>query len=174
MERGEKKAVVEQLREDLKDVQGIFLCNFNGLTVEKDTQLRSKMRENGARYEVVKNTLLKLAFADTDLAQVNDHLVGNTAIAHNKDDVVGLAKLIRDFAKENEAFNFKAGVVEGQVIQLQELDSLAEMPSKEELVSKMMYMLNFPVQGLATTLSGVSRKLVVALDQIRQQKENNG
>lgn len=172
MERNQKRQIVEQLKEELGNVNNVFLCNFNGLTVEKDTQLRKQMRESGASYSVVKNTLLKLAFADSDFSKVDEHLSGNTALAHSAENMVGLAKLIRDFAKENEAFDFKAGVIEGQVIDLSGLEALAEMPSKEELVSKLMYMLNFPVQGLVTSMSGLTRNLVVALDQIRQQKEN--
>jgi large subunit ribosomal protein L10 len=173
MEHDRKREIVTSLKEELGQVSSVFLCNFNGLTVEKDTQLRRKLRENGAKYAVIKNTLLKLAFADTDLAQVSDHLVGNTAVAHNDKDVVGLAKAIRDFAKDKQAFKLKSGVVEGRVISVNDLDALATMPSKEELVSKLMYMLNFPIQGFATALAGVSRKFVVVLDQIKQQKENN-
>ncbi len=173
MRKEEKKEIVKKLKEELGDINGVFLCNFNGLSVAKDTQLRGKMRECGASYTVVKNTLLKLAFADSDFAQINDHLVGNTALAHNQEDVVALAKVIRDFAKENEAFRFKAGVIEGKVIDINQLDSLANLPSKEVLVAKMMFMLNYPVQGLVTSLSGVMRKLAVALDQIKLQKEQN-
>jgi len=174
MERKAKHELVAKLRNELDGVTSVFLCNFKGLTVEKDTQLRRKMRESGAKYTVIKNTLLKLAFADTDFTKIDEHLVGNTALAHNSEDIVGLAKLIRDFAKENESFEFKAGVVEGQAIDLKGLEALAEMPPKEVLVSKLMYMLNFPVQGLATVLSGTLRNLVVTLDQVRQQKEQNG
>lgn len=171
MERNKKREIVEQLKAELGDVTSVFLCNFSGLTVDKDTEMRKSMREAGVSYAVHKNTLLKLAFADTDFAQVNDHLKGNTAIVHGNEDIVGVAKLIRDYAKKNEAFQFKAGVVEGQVIDVAGLDTLAEMPSKEELVSKLMYMMNFPVQGLVTAMSGLSRNLVVVLDQIKQQKE---
>lgn len=173
MDRHTKKEIVDRLREDLKDIESVFLCDFKGLTVEKDTQLRRSMREKGANYSVVKNTLLKLAFTDTSFSQVDESLVGNTALVYHPEDVVGTAKLISEFAKDNEAFNFKAGVVEGKAISVNELESLANMPSKETLVSKMMFMLNYPIQGLATTLSGVNRKLVVALDQIKKQKEQN-
>jgi large subunit ribosomal protein L10 len=171
MERQTKIDTVKRMREELDGVRSVFLCNFNGLTVEKDTQLRAKMRESGARYTVVKNTLLKLAFAETDFEKVNDQLVGNTALAYNEEDLIGLAKLIRDFAKENNAFQFKGGVVEGKAISVDDLDALAKMPSREELVAKMMYMLNYPVQGLAVALSGITRNFVVVLDQIKQKKE---
>lgn len=173
MDRNTKERIVNELKGELDGVSTVFLCDFNGLTVDKDTQLRRTMRESGAKYGVVKNTLLKLAFNGTDFDQVDDHLVGNTALAHNAEDVIGLAKIIRDFAKENQAFKFKAGVVEGRVIDLNGLDALASMPSKEVLVSKLMYLLNYPVQGLATALAGIPRNLVVVLDQIKKQKEEN-
>jgi large subunit ribosomal protein L10 len=173
MDRHKKHEIVKKLKEELDGVNSVFLCDFKGLSVEKDTQLRRTMRESGSTYSVVKNTLIKLAFDDTDFNQVGDHLVGNTALAYNREDIVGLAKVIRDFAKDNEAFEFKAGVIEGRVIDLTQLENLASMPPKEELVGKMMFMLNFPVQGLVTALSGVTRQLVVALDQIKQQKEQN-
>jgi large subunit ribosomal protein L10 len=172
MEKKNKIDIVNQLKDELNGVSSVFLVSFKGLTVEKDTVLRKQMRDSGAKYAVVKNTLLKLAFKDTDFAQVNDNLVGNTALVHNEDDLVGLAKTIRDFAKEHSAFEFKAGVVEGKVITANELTALAEMPSKEQLVAKLMYMMNYPLQGLATSLNGITRNFVVVLDQIKQQKEN--
>jgi large subunit ribosomal protein L10 len=171
MDRKTKHEVVAGLKKDLEGVNTVFLCDFKGLTVEKDTALRRNMRDNGANYTVVKNTLLKLAFTDSDFSQIEDHLVGNTALVYNEEDVLGLAKLIRDFAKEHEAFKFKAGVVEGKAIDIADLDNLASLPPKEVLVSKLMYMMNYPIQGLATALSGTIRKLAVALDQIKQQKE---
>jgi len=173
MDRNTKQEIVSQLRADLSGISTVFLCDFKGLTVEKDTQLRKQLRESGTTYAVVKNSLLKLAFSGTNLDQVDDHLKGNTALAYHQTDVVALAKLIREMAKAHEAFNFKVGVVEGKVIDVKGLEALAALPPKEVLVSKLMYMLNYPVQGLATALSGISRNLVVVLDQIRQQKEEN-
>lgn len=173
MERNDKKQLVEKLKNDLQGVDSVFLCNFKGLSVEKDTELRRKMRDSGSQYTVIKNTLLKLAFAETDFSQVNDKLVGNTALAYNQEDVVGLAKIIRDFGKDNPAFEFKAGVVDGKVIQVEELTSLADLPPKEVLVSKLMFMMNYPVQGLVTSLSGIVRNLAVVLDQIQKQKAQN-
>lgn len=173
MERNRKHEIVAKLKENLDGVSSVFLCDFNGLTVEKDTQLRRSMREQGSNYEVVKNTLIKLAFVDTDFAQVDEKLRGNTALVYNKEDVVGLAKLIRDFAKDNTAFKFKVGVVEGKVIDLNDLDTLASLPPKEELIAKMMFLLNYPMQGFVTALSGTVRNLAVVLDQVRQQKETN-
>lgn len=173
MERNKKHELVQRLKQDLDGVDTVFLCNFKGLSVAKDTELRRKMREQGARYEVVKNTLLKLAFTDTTFSEMDPHLEGNTAVAHSGEDLVGLAKLIRDFAEDNESFQFKSGVVEGKVIDVNGLEALASMPPKEELVGKMMYMLNYPVQGLVTALNGVYRNLAVVLEQVRLQKEES-
>ena len=171
MERHQKKELVEKLKADLQGIDSIFLCNFKGLTVDKDTQLRRQIRESGSRYTVVKNTLLKLAFADSSFAQIEDILEGNTALAYHPEDPLALAKLIRGFVKENKAFEFKAGVVEGKVIDLGGLETLADLPPKEVLVAKLMFMMNYPVQGLVTSLSGILRNFAVVLDQIKQQKE---
>lgn len=172
MERSTKEQIVNTVKGDLEGVSSIFLCDFNGLTVEKDTQLRRSMREQGSSYSVVKNTLLKLAFVDSDFDQVSDHLKGNTALVYNKENPVEVAKLIRDFSGDNDAFKFKAGVVEGKVIDANGLKALADLPPKEVLVSKLMFMMNYPVQGMVNSLSAISRNFVVALDQIRQKKEN--
>jgi large subunit ribosomal protein L10 len=171
VEKGVKIELVQRLKEQLKDIDTIFLCNFRGINVDIDTKLRRELRENGSTYLVVKNTLAKWAFEDSDFSQLNPHLVGNTAIAYNQADVVGLAKLLSKFVKEHDKFEFKAGVVEGKVIDLAQLQTLASLPPKEVLVAKLMFMLNYPVQGLVTTLSGVLRNFAVVLDQIRTKKE---
>ncbi|MCB1042106.1 MAG: 50S ribosomal protein L10 [Acidobacteria bacterium] len=171
MDKQTKRDIVDQLKAELQGVDSIFLCNFKGMTVEKDTNLRRDIRAHGSTYRVVKNTLLKLAFADSEFAQLNDQLVGNTAMAYHEEDIVGLAKLIAKAAKDNEKFEFKAGIVQGQVIDLKQLETLANLPSKEQLVSKLMYLMNYPIQGLATALNGIVRNFVVVLDQVKQQKE---
>lgn len=173
MDRDVKMELVQRLKEQLKNVDTIFLCNFRGINVDTDTRLRRQLRENGSTYLVVKNTLAKWAFEDSDFSQLNPHLVGNTAIAYNTNDTIGLAKLISKFVKEHEKFEFKAGIVEGKVIDLAQLQTLAELPPKEVLVAKLMFMLNFPVQGLVTALSGVLRNFAVVLDQIRTKKEQD-
>jgi len=171
VEKSQKIELLKKVKANLDGVDSVFLCNFKGLTVEKDTELRRKIRESGSNYEVVKNTILKLAFEGSDFAQLDDHLQGNTALAYNKDDIVAIAKLIKEFAKNNEKFEFKAGVVQGKLVDMKDLESLADMPPKEVLIAKMMYMLNYPIQGLATALNGVLRNAVVVFDQIAKQKE---
>ena len=172
MNRQTKTEIVDNLKKELENVSHIFLCNFNGLTVESDTNLRKDIRDNGGTYKVVKNTLLKLAFNGSSFDQLGDHLKGNTAIAYHNDDLVTIAKLISKHAKDNEKFTFKAGVVEGQVVEVKDLETISNLPSKEELLSKLLYLLNYPIQGLAVYLNGVTRNLAVVLDQVKQQKEN--
>ncbi len=171
MDKQSKHETVKALKDELKELDSIFLCNFKGMTVARDTTLRRDLREQGATYRVVKNTLLKLAFADSEFAQLNDQLSGNTAMAFHEEDILGLAKLIAKAAKDNEKFEFKAGVVQGKVIDINDLETLANLPSKEALVAKLMYLMNYPIQGLATALNGITRNFVVVLDQIKQQKE---
>lgn len=171
MLKAKKTELLNRVKENLQDVDSVFLINFKGLTVEKDTELRRKVRESGSNYEVIKNTILKLAFEGSEFSSLDDHLQGNTALAYNKEDIVAIAKLISEFAKENEAFEFKAGVVQGRLIDMNDLATLAALPSKEVLISKLMYMLNFPIQGLATVLNGTLRNIAVVLDQIAKQKE---
>lgn len=173
MDRQTKRSMVENLKHELNGIDTIFLCNFKGLTVDKDTSLRRDLRAQGATYRVVKNTLLKLAFEESDFAQLNDHLNGNTALAYHPEDIVGLAKVLSKAAKDNEKFEFKAGVVQGRVIDVSELETLASLPSREELVAKLMFMMNYPIQGFATALNGIIRNFAVVLDQIKQQKEQD-
>jgi len=172
VDRNTKQEQVSQLREQLQGMNHIFLCSFQGLTVDKDTRLRREIRATGGTYQVVKNTLLKLAFAGSSFEKLGDHLSGNTAIAYSRTDLVGLAKLINRYAKDQGKFAFKAGVVEGQVVEVSDLETLANLPSREELLSKLAYLLNWPIQGLAVSLNGVVRNLAVVLDQVKQQKEN--
>lgn len=171
MERNQKIELLNRLKEDLKGIDSVFLCNFKGLTVEKDTDFRRQVRDSGSKYEVVKNTVLKLAFEDSEFSTLDEHLKGNTALAYNKEDIVAIAKLISEFATKNDQFEFKAGVVQGKLIDIDDLKTLASLPSKDVLISKLMYMLNFPIQGFATALNGVLRNAVVVLDQIAKQKE---
>jgi len=171
MLKAKKTELLNRVKENLQNVDSVFLINFKGLTVEKDTELRRKVRESGSSYEVIKNTILKLAFEGSEFSSLDDHLQGNTALAYNKEDIVAIAKLISEFGKENDAFEFKAGVVQGRLIDMNDLATLASLPSKEVLISKLMYMLNFPIQGLATVLNGTLRNIAVVLDQIAKQKE---
>ena len=173
MNRADKQQQVEQLTESLGQAPTAFLVDFKGLDVARATDLRFKLREREASFRVVKNRLALRAFADGPLAQVEESLAGQTAIAYpHGEDVVGVAKVLRDFAREHEVPTFKAGVIDGEVISAEDFDRLADMPPREELIAKALYLMQYPVTGLVTALSGVLRNFVVVLEQVRQQKES--
>jgi large subunit ribosomal protein L10 len=171
--REQKEKDIAALKEDLGNTGNALVVSFEGLTVEKDWELRRAMREAKLNYRVVKNTLGRIAVEGTPLEPLKDHFIGMTAIAYSDQDPVGLAKVLSNFAKDNAQLTFKAGVVEGRVISIKDIDALAKMPSKEELISKLMFVLNSQAQRLATALNGVSRNLVVVIDRIAKQKEQS-
>ena len=168
--RQQKDKDIAELKEALSTSGNAFVVGFQGLTVEKDQALRRQLREAQLSYRVVKNTLAQLAVKDTQLSELGDKFVGSTAIAFSQNDPVGLAKVLSKFAKENAQFTFKAGVVEGRVISVKDIDALATMPSKEELISKLLFLLNAPAQRLAVALNGVARNLTVVVNEIAKQK----
>jgi len=134
--------------------------------------LRRELRQAGLTYRVVKNTLAIRAAKGTPMERVSDNFTGPTAVALSKNDPVTLAKVLSKWAKDSPVFSFKAGVVEGQVIAPTEIADLANLPSKEELISKIMYVLNSGAQRLAVVTAGVARNLTIVVDQVRAQKEN--
>src|SRR5206468_2297018 len=135
-----------------------------------DTTLRSEMRKNKVKYKVVKNTLAQKAVPGTPVEPLAEQFKGPTAIAIF-DDPVMLAKLVSKFAKDFAQFKFKAGVVEGRLIDIKDLEALVNLPSREQLLSKIMFLINSGAQRLATATAGVSRNLAVVLGQIRDQKQ---
>jgi large subunit ribosomal protein L10 len=168
--RAQKENDIALLKEEFSKTGNALVVSFQGLTVEKDWELRRSLEKAQLNYRVVKNTLGKLAIEGTPLEPLKDHFVGMTAIAYSDTDPVGLAKVLSKFAKDNAQLKFKAGVVEGRVINVKDVDTLAAMPSKEELISKLMFLLNSPAQRIATATNGVARNLVVVLKQIADQK----
>jgi large subunit ribosomal protein L10 len=172
MDRQEKQKELEALKEDFKDAKNVFLVNFQGLTVANDTTLRGEMRKNKVKYKVVKNTLAQKALAGTALEPLAKEFKGPTAMAIF-DDPVMLAKLISKFGKDFAQFKFKAGVVEGRVVDVKDLEALVNLPSREQLLSKIMFLINSGAQRLATVTAGVSRNLAVVLGQIRDQKKES-
>lgn len=147
-----------------------MVISFQGLPVEKDWQLRRSLREANLNYRVVKNTVGRIAVKDTPLEPLQDHFLGMSAIAYSDADPVGLAKVLSNFAKDNSQLTFKAGVVEGRLINVKDIATLAKMPSKEELISKLMWVINAPAQGMAVALNGVARNLAVVVSEIAKQK----
>src|SRR5262249_50257310 len=144
---------------------------FSGLTVSQDYELRKQVRSAGGKYRVVKNTLAELAASGTAAESVLKGLGGPTALVYTEKDPVALAKALLAYSKANPAFTFKAGIVEGRVISIAEISELSTVPSKEELISKLLFLLNAPAQRFASALGAVARNLAVVLDQAVKEKK---
>lgn len=170
--RPEKAAKVAELKELLTSSKCAILVDFCGLTVAQDTVLRRKMREAGVNYSVVKNTLLRIAAEEAGIEGLEPVLEHNTAIAVAPEDPVAVAKIICDFAKENKALKVKIGVLDGKVIDAEEIKALAELPPKEVLIAKMLGSMNAPISGFVNVLQGTIRNVVYALEAVRKQKES--
>lgn len=169
--REEKQKDLDALTEQFQKATAAMLVSFNKMTVGKDQELRRQLREAGVTYEVVKNTLARKAAEGTPFAQAADQFKGVTAVALSTGDPVGLSKAISKFTKANpDVFTFKVGIVEGKVVRIEDVEAIASLPSKEELVSKIMFLINCQAQRLVTVLSAVPRNLAVVVKQIGEQK----
>src|SRR6266705_174234 len=172
--RGKKKEQVEKLGSDLKNVSSVIVATYTKQTVAKDFELRKTLRSTGAKYRVVKNTLAERAGKGTRIEEALKNLQGVTSIAYTSGDPVALAKVLSKYAKDNPEFTFKAGVVEGRVVTIKEIESLATMPSKEEIYSKLLFLLNAPSQRLVSAMNAVGRDLAVVINQgVEKQKFAN-
>ena len=167
--RDQKKKDFEQLKKDLEANPNVFLTGFEKMTVDQDYQLRKTIREAGGGYRVVKNNIVDKATEGTSAADLAKDLKGMTSMAYTAADTVALAKALTKYAKENPAFTFKAGMVEGRVVDVRAIQDLASMPSKEELYAKMLFLINASAQRLVTAINGVGRNLAVVVDQGVQQ-----
>jgi large subunit ribosomal protein L10 len=172
--RAKKTEQVEKLSTELKSVSSVIVATYSKLTVAQDYELRKTLRTSGAKYRVIKNTLAERAAKGTKVEEVLKGLAGVTSIAYTQGDPVALAKALAKYAKDNPEFTFKAGVVEGRAVSIKEIESLATMPSKEELYSKLLFLLNAPAQRLATVINATGRDLAVVLNQgVEKQKFAN-
>jgi large subunit ribosomal protein L10 len=171
----QKQKDLDALAEQFKQANAAMLVSFKKMTVAKDQELRRQLREAGMSYSVVKNTLARKAAAGTPLEPMSDQFKGVTAVALSADDPVGLSKAISKFTKANpDIFSFKVGLVEGKVVELKDVESIANLPSREELISKMLFLINAQAQRLVTVIQAVPRNLAVVMDQVRAQKEAQG
>ena len=169
--REQKQKDLEALTEQFRAASAGMLIGFNKLTVSKDQELRRQLAEAGARYTVVKNTLARKAVEGTSFAGAAEHFKGVTALALAEGDPVQLSKAITKFVRENpDVFTFKAGVVEGRVVALTDVEALATLPSKEVMISKIMFLINAQAQRLATVISAVPRNLAVVIRQAGEQQ----
>ena len=173
--RQQKQQALEALTGAFKNAKAAMLVGFQGMSVAKDQELRNQLREAGATFSVVKNTLARKAAAGTPLQPAADQFKGVTAVALSSGDAVSLSKAITRFTKANpDIFSFKAGIVEGKVVALPDVEAIASLPSKEELISKIMFLVNCQAQRLVTVTNAVARNLAIVIDQVRVQKEAQG
>lgn len=167
----QKKEVVERLAKEFSESQISILVDYKGLDVLKMTELRAQLRKEGIRMEVVKNSLLDRASEGTDAALMKDFYKGPNAIVFSKKDPVAPAKILVNFVKDNEKLEIKAGALAGKLLDLEEIKQLAKLPSKEELLGKLVYTLNAVPTSFVNVLSGVPRAFVNVLNAIKDQKE---
>jgi large subunit ribosomal protein L10 len=163
--RARKIEQVEQLKEELQSASHAVVGTFSKLTVQKDFELRKAVRTAGGRYRVVKNTLAERAAQGTKVEEAMKGLAGVTSIAYTGGDPVALAKALSKYAKDNPEYTFKAGIVDGHVIAIKDIDALANMRSKEEIYSKLLFLMNSPAQRLITVMNAIGRDLAVVINQ---------
>jgi large subunit ribosomal protein L10 len=172
--KAKKIEQVEALAVELKSTKNGFVTEFGKLTVAQDDELRRSIRGAGAKYRVVKNSLAERAAKGTAFEKIIKDLTGRTSVAYTTSDPVALAKALTKYAKDNPELKFRAGVVEGQVISAKDVVTLATMPSKEELYSKLLFLMNAPASRLATLVNTLGRNLAVVLNQGVEQKKFQG
>ena len=163
--RSEKQQDLDKLKMELAKVSTVILTTFQGITVQDDTKLRRAVQAAGGKYKVVKNTLAQRAGAGTPAESLLQNLSGTNSIAYTAADPVALARALTKIAKDVPSFRFKSGVVEGRVVSIAEIQQLANLPSKEELISKIMFLLNAPAQRIATALNALPRNLAVTVNE---------
>jgi large subunit ribosomal protein L10 len=168
--RDDKQKLIEEYTQGLAEAPHAFLLSYKGITVPQVTELRSRVRATGGEYVVVKNTLALRAIDSKSLESLKEHFVGPTAVVFGTDPVA-LAKALTDFAKDVPAVQFKAGMVERRAIAAEQIKDIASLPSRNELIAKLLFLLQSPITGLARVLAAVPQSFVMVLDQVRIKKE---
>jgi large subunit ribosomal protein L10 len=169
--KAKKAEQIEKLNSQLQNASSMIVGSFSKLTVAKDYELRKTVRSAGGRYQVVKNTLAKRASEGTRVADALKGLKGVSSIAYTDGDPVALAKALNKYVEDNPEFAFKSGILDGKVLSLQEIKALATMPSKEEIYSKLLFLMNAPAQRLVTVMSAVGRDLAIVVNQGVEKKK---
>lgn len=174
MKKSVKQEQVTQMHDKLLRAQAVFLADFRGMNVDKATTLRNELRSASVEYKVFKNTLFDIAAQETEAACLAPYLAGPTAVAISYDDPVGAAKVLSKFAKDSKGvFVLKAGVLSGKVIDVNQIQALADLPSREVLIAKMLGSMQAPATNFVGVLAALPGSLVRALDAIRAKKEGN-
>ena len=170
MDRRTKEKIVAELQEQLKDTKLAVLTGYTGMNVEKMTALRNVLRKSGTEFRVLKNTLFGIASKDTEFSKLEEYFKGPLAIALNRGDVVGPAKLLVEFAKKNAELEIRAGILDGKLISKEQISALAEMPGREVLLGKLLSVMVGVQASLVNVLSGVPRSFICVLDAYRAKK----
>jgi large subunit ribosomal protein L10 len=169
--KDDKQKDLEDLKKAIEENKNIFVTGYEKLTVSQDFQLRKTIRDAGGSYRVVKNNLAAKASEGTPARDLLGDLRGMTSLAYTSGDPVALAKALTKYAKDNAAFTFKAGMVEGRVIDVKSINDLAAMPPKEEIFAKLLFLINATATRLVTSVNGVGRNLAVVLDQAGKENK---
>jgi large subunit ribosomal protein L10 len=169
-QRQKKEQVVAEIKEKLEQSSSVILTDYRGLNVSQVTKMRAELRQAGVEFKVLKNTLTSLAANEVGLSELDQYLEGPTALAFSQDDPVAPAKILIKYAKEFKKLEIKGGVLEGKVVDLEAVKSLADLPSREELLAQVLRGMQSPMAGFAGVLSGTLRNFVYVLDAVRQQK----
>jgi large subunit ribosomal protein L10 len=169
--RERKQEDLNAITEQLNNSKSAMIVSFNKLTVTKDQEFRNHLRDAGAQFQVVKNTLARIAVKGTPYEEASEHFKGVTGIAWTQNDAVVLSKTVSKFVKDNaDIYTFKAGIVEGKVVNLKQVEAIASLPSKEELISKLMFVINAQAQRIVTVINAVPRNLAVVVKLIGEGK----
>jgi large subunit ribosomal protein L10 len=152
----QKKQIVTEIADKFKASQSTIVVDYRGLTVSEVTELRKQLREAGVDFKVYKNSMTRRAAEAVELSGLNEALTGPNAIAFSNEDVVAPAKILNDFAKKHEALEIKAGVIEGNIASVEEIKALAELPSREGLLSMLLSVLQAPIRNLALAAKAVA------------------
>jgi large subunit ribosomal protein L10 len=170
LSRAQKEGLVSQYSEGLATAPHAFLLSYQGIKVNDVTELRARVRASGGSYEVVKNTLALRAIDGKPLGALKETFTGAIAVVYTQTDPVAVAKTLTEFAKTTPALVFRGGIVDGKPIAANEVEQIAKLPSREELIGKLLFLLQSPISRLVRTLNAIPRELVVVLDQVAQKK----
>jgi large subunit ribosomal protein L10 len=168
--RENKTELLQEYEQGLAAAPHAFVLGYQGIKVPQVTALREKVRQSGGEYVVVKNTIALRAIDGNALAQLKEHFAGPTAVAYGNDPVA-LAKALTDFAKDVPVLQFKGGLVEGRAVPAAQIKDIASLPSREELIAKLLFLMQSPITRFVRVLAALPQSLVIVLDQVRQQKE---
>src|ERR1700732_4433716 len=172
--RPDKEKLLAEYQEGLATAPHAFLLGFKGITVPQATELRNRVRATGGEYLVVKNNLALRAIDSTALAALEEHFAGPQAVVYITKDPGALAKTLTDYAKDVPAIELKAGMVERRAVAAGQIKEIAQLPSREQLIAKLVYLMQSPIARFGRVVGALPQSLVVVLDQVRRQKEETG